>query len=763
MFTIYSAKVLGQADNTYYPTRVEISGEAALRAAVSKDYVCAEYTGSKRANKNFVRATCLPLDCDNGHSDNPGDWIYPSTVADVFPGVAFAVHYSRHHWKEKKDDKGRVYSPRPRFHVMFAINEMTDREAYAALKKRVNAFYPYFDTAALDAARFFFGTAEPSVQYFDGPLTLDEFLAGEGEHPQAAAPAPAAPVPDPAGGIPQGTRNATMSVTAAKLLKRYGDTPEARERFDETAMRCEPPLDSDELETIWRSALRFYATVSAQEGYIPPEEFGKATYRPDVFSDVGQAKMLAQVFKDRLAFSLATDYLAYDGRVWLENRLLAQSYAQTLTVYQMQEANELLDSAVGDLEAGLGFKTDIMPPAQLKKAVANGSTDDMTNYKRVLAAREYIAFVVRRQDSKYISAAMKEAQPRLMVDTDKLDADAFLLNTPFCTWDLRTGEPYPHCPEDLITRMTSLDPSEAGADLWREALDTFFCGDRELIGYVQRIAGLAAIGKVYLEALIIAYGEGRNGKSTFWNTIQRVLGTYSGGLSADALTVGVRRNVKPELAELRGKRLVIAGELEEGMRLSTSTVKQLCSTDRINVEKKYKDPFTFEPTHTLVLYTNYLPKVGTIDAGTWRRLIVIPFNAKIEPKDDVKNYSDYLYKHAGTAVMAWIMEGARLVIAEGFKLKPPAVVRDAIRHYRESQDWLAAFMEERCELGEGYQAKSGDLLAAYRAYCLQTGEYQRSTADFYTALEQVEGVERRRRAEGVMVAGLRLKSEFAAE
>ena len=46
--------------------------------------------------------------------------------------------------------------------------------------------------------------------------------------------------------------------------------------------------------------------------------------------------------------------------------------------------------------------------------------------------------------------------------------------------------------------------------------------------------------------------------------------------------------------------------------------------------KKYKDPFSFVPSHTLVLYTNHLPKVGAIDAGTWRRLIVIPFNAKIE-------------------------------------------------------------------------------------------------------------------------------------
>ena len=125
-----------------------------------------------------------------------------------------------------------------------------------------------------------------------------------------------------------------------------------------------------------------------------------------------------------------------------------------------------------------------------------------------------------------------------------------------------------------------------------------------------------------MEAIIIAYGAGRNGKSTFWNSISRVLGTYSGAISADTLTVGCRRNVKPEMAELKGKRLIIAAELEEGMRLNTSMIKQLCSTDEITAEKKYKDPFKFEPSHTIVLYTNHLPRVGANDEGTWRRLIV---------------------------------------------------------------------------------------------------------------------------------------------
>jgi P4 family phage/plasmid primase-like protien len=350
----------------------------------------------------------------------------------------------------------------------------------------------------------------------------------------------------------------------------------------------------------------------------------------------------------------------------------------------------------------------------------------------------------------------------LFIDIKHLDTDEFLLNTPSTTYDLKKGISMEPSSSHFITKQTSVDPSEEGTDIWQDMLDSTFLEDKELIEYVQRVAGLAAIGKVYIEALIIAYGEGRNGKSTFWNVIARVLGSYSGNISADVLTVGNRRNVKPELAEAKGKRLLIAAELEEGMRLSTSNIKQLCSTDEIFAEKKYKDPFGYVPTHTLVLYTNHLPKVGAIDEGTWRRLIVIPFEAKIEGSSDIKNYGDYLYKEAGGAILKWIIEGAKKVIKDDFKINQPKKVKEAIKSYKENNDWLAHFLEECCEIDESYTAKSGEVYDEYRAFCVRTGGFARSTADFYTALESLK-FERFRDRKGRYIKGLKLKSDFMSE
>lgn len=229
-------------------------------------------------------------------------------------------------------------------------------------------------------------------------------------------------------------------------------------------------------------------------------------------------------------------------------------------------------------------------------------------------------------------------------------------------------------------------------------------------------------------------------------------------MSADTLTVGCKRNVKPELAEAKGKRLIIAAELEEGMRLNTSVVKQMCSTDEIFAEKKYKDPFSFTPSHTLVLYTNHLPRVGANDPGTWRRLIVIPFHAKIEGAGDVKNYADFLVSEAAPSIMAWIIEGAKKAISRNFHIPCPACVEDAIKAYREDNDWLGHFMDECCETAVNYTEKSGELYRAYRSYCGRTGEYARSTADFYNALEMA-GFSRRRTKAGITVYGLRLQEE----
>ena len=750
-FTVYSADCVGNSGNCLYPNKMIVSDKESFIKATKMDHVTAKYKGNYRSKDNFESSDCISLDCDNDHSDNPNEWVTPLDIALEIPGVAFAVSYSRHNNLPKGDK-----SARPRFHIFFPIEIVSDEQEYADMKRRIADIFPYYDTNALDSARFLYGNNSDEVEFYEGDKTIIDYLE-EDDFADFDASLEQ---------VPEGQRNSTMSHIAGKIIKRYGNTEDAYQIFLKKAELCNPPLPESELKVIWRSASKFGNKVSNQEGYIPPEQYNSdCRLKPNDFSDVGQATVLATEYKDILRYSPSTDYMVYNGRFWGEAKTKSQGVSQDLTERQLAEAETEMKKAMDELVKNGGM--EILVSVGPKKAVQMFNKQQAHAYEMYEDASVYKKYAIKRRDTKNIAATLKEAPPILeggKVEQRNLDADEFMLNTPTLTYDLRQGIKFPieHRPEHFITKQTTVDPSSDGADIWAAALDTFFLKDTDLIDYVQRMVGLSAIGKVYVEALIIAYGEGRNGKSTFWNVIARVLGTYSGNISADMLTVGCRRNVKPELAEAKGKRMLIAAELEEGMRLNTANVKQLCSTDEIYAEKKYKDPFSYTPTHTLVLYTNHLPKVGAIDKGTWRRLIVIPFDAKIEGSADIKNYADYLFEKAGGAILTWVIEGARKVIADNYKIDPPQKVRDAIEHYKESNDWLSYFLSERCELDPAYVAKSSEVYNEYRIFCTQVGEFTRSTTDFYTALETV-GFERYRDRKGRYIKGLRLKTDFMEE
>ena len=529
-----------------------------------------------------------------------------------------------------------------------------------------------------------------------------------------------------------------------------------------------PPLESEELASIWNSALKFYQKkIVTDPEYVDPETYGNdfrsVSLKPPDYSDLGQAKALVKECGDELCFTEATDFLRYDGKRWLESRQMAYGCIEEFLDLQLADASDQLESAVQEL-LDLGEKEEEIAPGKKYTDKLISSRDDRMAAagRRFAGAARYKEFVMKRRDMHYIKAALDAAKPMVQLNVSDLDRNEFLLNTPDATYDLRKGMSgaQPQDPADHITKITSVSPGEKGKEIWEKALQVFFCGDQDLIRYVQQVVGLAAIGKVYLEAIIIAYGSGKNGKSTFWNTIARVFGSYAGNLSADTLTVGCKRNVKPEMAELKGKRLIIASELEEGMRLNTAMVKQLCSTDEIYAEKKYKDPFSFTPSHTLVLYTNHLPRVGASDAGTWRRLIVIPFNAVIQNSQDQKNYTEYLFKEAGEYILQWIIEGAEAVIRKKYEIDLPDCVRAAIQTYRDNNDWFGNFLDDCCEADPSFTQKSGELYQEYRAHCARNGEYTRSTTDFYTALE-LAGFVRKKERKGIMITGLRVKSVFS--
>ncbi|HFU4173852.1 TPA: DNA primase, partial [Streptococcus suis] len=340
-FTLSHSGQTGVQTTTVYPNQVTVTDEVSLKTVSEYDHVAGQFLNNTRSNANFIKSDVLVMDIDNDHTENPDEWMTVERLKEIFADYNFALVTSRSHMQAKAGK-----APRPKYHIYFQINEVTDKDIYVAMKEELCNQYKFFDDNAKDAARFFFGNPNSQVIWHDSWLTIDEDLfqvvsIEDEEDFDADFYTP------PSGPIQQGSRNSTMSVFAAKILKRLGVTQEARDGFDEQAQKCVPPLDKAELDSIWGSAVRFYnRTIKQSQDYVSPEAYNREAMRPDDYTDIGEAGLLAREYGDRIAFTRETDYLAFNGKHWVEDEQLA-----------MRQVHVFLDEQLAVADANLEDKT----------------------------------------------------------------------------------------------------------------------------------------------------------------------------------------------------------------------------------------------------------------------------------------------------------------------------------------------------------------------------------------------------------------------
>ncbi|MBR2953460.1 MAG: DUF3987 domain-containing protein [Clostridia bacterium] len=265
-YAVYYSDYCGNDKNCYYRNTGVSNSTEELEKFFSYDHTFIQFKNNYRKKDNFICANVVTLDCDNDHSDDEKDWIYPEDIESLFPNVPCLIYTSRNHMKQKGSK-----SPRPRFHAAFPVRDFVNVDEYAEFTKKVQKAFPFFDDNALDGARFFYGNPDTEVNVIEGTTLLNDFIVDEAENDSFTDDdfANLGEI------IPEGNRNSTMSKFAAKVLKRFGDTVEAYECFMSKSQQCVPLLDKSELNSIWNSAKKLYKKISSQPDYIPPEEYNK--------------------------------------------------------------------------------------------------------------------------------------------------------------------------------------------------------------------------------------------------------------------------------------------------------------------------------------------------------------------------------------------------------------------------------------------------------------------------------------------------------
>ena len=317
-----------------------------------------------------------------------------------------------------------------------------------------------------------------------------------------------------------------------------------------------------------------------------------------------------------------------------------------------------------------------------------------------------------------INAMIESAQPYLVVDAAIFDTHLDIINVGNGIVDLRTGRLSDHDRTKYFTKVIDIDyDMSAKAPQWKEILATIFDGDTDLIDYIHRAVGYTLTGRTDEHCLFFCYGIGKNGKSTFMNALQRIMGDYATTTSVEALLDASNRgeNASPYMAQLPGKRIAVAQEMPEGRRMNESLIKSITGGDRISTRDLYKSVFEFVPTHHLWISGNHKPRIAGTDDGIWRRLRIVPFTVTIpaeKRRDSRAIEADIETEKQG--ILSWMIRGAQLWYMQGLGMAK--AVQDATDEYRGEEDAIARFIAEECELGTMYSVGKALLYNEYQRW-----------------------------------------------
>ncbi len=404
-------------------------------------------------------------------------------------------------------------------------------------------------------------------------------------------------------------------------------------------------------------------------------------------NDVGNAKRLFRLFGNRIRFVLDMDkWIVWTGKFWqfdhgeqlgrMAKRVVSSIYAEAAN------ADEDMANKLGAWARQSGFD------ARIKGMINQAKTLD-----------------------------------GITVLPDELDSNPWLLNVKNGTVNLITGELLPHSPDDLITRIISIDyKCDAESQLWEDTLRQICSNDDDLILFMQRGLGCSATGSNKDMAFFLPQGAGFNGKSTLLGVIHDVLGPYAH--EADPRVFMVSRNDRTgpneDIADLYRKRFVLSAEINTQMRLSVSLVKRMTGGEQLRYERKYEHGFNFKPDFKLWLMSNHEPTIADSTNSIWCRVKKIPFRHFFGPEERNPSLRQQLVTEHGEAILAWLVHGAMEWYE--FGLSEPMVVKTATEEYRRSQDVLQEFLAEKCNIEENATVLGHDLYRCYQNWCAATGE-----------------------------------------
>ena len=312
---------------------------------------------------------------------------------------------------------------------------------------------------------------------------------------------------------------------------------------------------------------------------------------------------------------------------------------------------------------------------------------------------------------EYIEAAMIEHIPNLsqskrkevlsylnlLVKSESSIADANLVAFQNGVLDIITGEFTDFTPEYIITNKIPHNYVEgAENELLEKTVKKLACYDENVEKLLYQAVGYTFYRRNELRKSFFLLGEKRNGKSTFLDMVNTLLGEENVS-NLDLCDIGHAFRT----SEISGRLANIGDDINDEWISNTATFKKVVSGDVITVEKKGKDPFKLRSFAKFFFSANSLPRLGRgkDSSAIMDRLVVIPFEAKFSKQDD--DYDPFIkYKLRSEEVMEALIiksvDALREVLADNEFITCDKV-SESLKEFEKSNDPILEFFEELME------------------------------------------------------------------
>jgi putative DNA primase/helicase len=526
--------------------------------------------------------------------------------------------------------------------------------------------------------------------------------------------------------VPEGQRNKSLFEIACGLKGKYGYNED--ELFETMVIynreNCKPPLQEDELHTIVHSAATRYTSNISKQISMMLEEDDIDTLDFS-YSERGNAfRYFVSNDKDMRYCYTKKRWFVYDGSRWEEHH----GGEPTLRMFRMINA--------------------------MKK-----EANDIENEE---VKKRLLRWIAKTEEKRTIVSSISLAEPLMDMPLESMDKDPLDINCLNGTFNLKTMSLRPHVSSDHITFLAQVEYDEdATCPTWRKHIKKVFDNDVDTIECFQRTCGYSLTELNPEQVMFIAWGNGRNGKSTTFNTIGKILGDYMATAKAESFMKTMGDNdARNDLARLHRKRVVITTEPPSGSKLNETLIKSATGTDKIAARFLYQEFFEFVPQFKIFMHTNHRPRIPDSDEGIWRRIVMFPFNHVFDGADRDMHMDEKLIAES-SGILNWMIDGYKKYNESdipGLKQSPSMISAKA--EYRNFEDTLMSYISDRCIVDPSMAVSKTDLFSDFLNWCELNGEERGNIKKFGMMIHgHFSNIKDRRTSKGREWSGIGLKNK----